>query len=359
MQSTQNSSYQYSQNLNDIIDILDTGVETVSSIRNVVTPLIERVKYSEQCYNAIQEMLLLSPQCQSLRDENEMLRKKCGYESPNIFVEVKERDINASNNNYNKENSDIKKVRTDLPCNYGGSFPNDKLHVFSNLIDKWSVSGVDIPASTIKTAFNHLFNNFIIKDNESQTEEVDKIIVETHHNQLITSRSMWSDITSYEEVNIELNCPTHSAVKEEEVVEEDEEEEEEETDNESSVPSTERKVPNEKLEEEVVEEEVVEEEVEDEEEEVEEEEDEEDEDEETDKESPVPSTERKVPNENLEEEEEDEDVFEIEMEDEDGNQLRYYTNNEENGDIYEILSDDEIGSNIGKFVDGEPEFFEE
>ena len=47
------------------------------------------------------------------------------------------------------------------------------------------------------------------------------------------------------------------------------------------------------------------------------------------------------------------------MEDEDGNQLRYYTNNEENGDIYEILSDDEIGSNIGKFVDGEPEFFEE
>ena len=238
MHSTNNSSYQYSQNLNDIIDILDTGVETATTIRNVVFPLIERVKYSEDCYNKVQEMLLLSPQCQALRDENEMLRKKCGYESPNIFVEVKERDINASNN-YNKENSDIKKVRTDLPCNYGGSFPNDKLHVFSNLIDKWSVSGVDIPASTIKTAFNHLFNNFIIKDNESQTEEVDKIIVATQHNQLITSRSMWSDITSYEEVNIELNCPTHSAVKEEE--EEDEEgveEEEEETDNESSVPST-------------------------------------------------------------------------------------------------------------------------
>ena len=167
MQSTQNSSYQYSQNLNDIIDILDTGVETASSIRNVVTPLIERVKYSEQCYNAIQEMLLLSPQCQSLRDENEMLRKKCGYESPNIFVEVKERDINASTNICNKEKSDIKKVRTDLPCNYGGSLPNDKLDMFSNLIDEWCVSGIDISASTIKTAFNNLFNNFIIKDNES------------------------------------------------------------------------------------------------------------------------------------------------------------------------------------------------
>ena len=317
MHSTQKSSYQYSQNLNDIIDILDTGVETASSIRNVVTPLIERVKYSETCYKAVEEMLLSSPQCQKLRNENEMLRKKCGFESPNIFVEVNERK--------NSKEHDIKKVRTDLPCNYGGSFLNDKLQVFSILIDEWCASNVDIPSSTIKTAFNNLFNNIIIKDNESQTEELDKIVVETPCDQAINSRSRRNDNATVEE-NVELFCPTHTAV----TAEEEEEEEEDE--------------------------EVEEEEVEEEEEEEDEEEDEEEE--ETDKESPVPSTERKVPNENLEEDVE-EDVFEIEMEDEDGAQLRYYTNNEENGDIYEILPDDEIGSKIGKFVDGEPEFFEE
>ena len=46
------------------------------------------------------------------------------------------------------------------------------------------------------------------------------------------------------------------------------------------------------------------------------------------------------------------------MEDEDGNPLEYLTNDQENGDIYELLEDDEVGKKIGKFVNGEPEFFD-
>ena len=48
------------------------------------------------------------------------------------------------------------------------------------------------------------------------------------------------------------------------------------------------------------------------------------------------------------------------MEDEDGNPLEYLTNdpNEQNGDIFELLEGDEVGKKIGKFVNGEPEFFD-
>ena len=68
-----------------------------------------------------------------------------------------------------------------------------------------------------------------------------------------------------------------------------------------------------------------------------------------------------------EEEEEEEEVetsseelVVCEMEDEDGNALEYLTNDPEemNGDIFELLDGDEVGKKIGRFVDGEPEFFD-
>ena len=71
-----------------------------------------------------------------------------------------------------------------------------------------------------------------------------------------------------------------------------------------------------------------------------------------------------------EEEEEEEEEEEVEtsseelvvceMEDEDGNALEYLTNDPEemNGDIFELLDGDEVGKKIGRFVDGEPEFFD-
>ena len=70
-----------------------------------------------------------------------------------------------------------------------------------------------------------------------------------------------------------------------------------------------------------------------------------------------------------EEEEEDEEgevetsseeLVVCEMEDEDGNALEYLTNDPEemNGDIFELLDGDEVGKKIGRFVDGEPEFFD-
>ena len=71
-----------------------------------------------------------------------------------------------------------------------------------------------------------------------------------------------------------------------------------------------------------------------------------------------------------EEEEEEEEVADpetsseelvvCEMEDEDGNALEYLTNDPEemNGDIFELLDGDEVGKKIGRFVDGEPEFFD-
>ena len=59
-----------------------------------------------------------------------------------------------------------------------------------------------------------------------------------------------------------------------------------------------------------------------------------------------------------EEEEQPEDLEVVEMEDEDGNPLEYLSNNPENGDIFELLEGDEVGKKIGKFVNGDPEFFE-
>ena len=55
-----------------------------------------------------------------------------------------------------------------------------------------------------------------------------------------------------------------------------------------------------------------------------------------------------------------EELVVCEMEDEDGNALEYLTNDPEemNGDIFELLDGDEVGKKIGRFVDGEPEFFD-
>ena len=55
-----------------------------------------------------------------------------------------------------------------------------------------------------------------------------------------------------------------------------------------------------------------------------------------------------------------EELVVCEMEDEEGNALEYLTNdpNEMNGDIFELLDGDEVGKKIGRFVDGEPEFFD-
>ena len=55
-----------------------------------------------------------------------------------------------------------------------------------------------------------------------------------------------------------------------------------------------------------------------------------------------------------------EELVVCEMEDEDGNALEYLTNDPEemNGDIFELLDGDEVGKKIGRFVNGEPEFFD-
>ena len=60
----------------------------------------------------------------------------------------------------------------------------------------------------------------------------------------------------------------------------------------------------------------------------------------------------------VEESEDEEELFVIEMEDEDGNPVEYYTNNDNCGDIYEVLPDESIGPKVGEFKDGEPEMFE-
>lgn len=52
-------------------------------------------------------------------------------------------------------------------------------------------------------------------------------------------------------------------------------------------------------------------------------------------------------------------MFIIEMEDEDGNPLKYYTKNEESGKIYEVTDNESIGESVGYFEDGEPLFYED
>ena len=69
-------------------------------MRETARQLIERVRNSEACYAMVEEMLLASPQCQKLRDENEQLRAKLDEliiksdvsdkNQPNIFVQIKE-----------------------------------------------------------------------------------------------------------------------------------------------------------------------------------------------------------------------------------------------------------------------------
>jgi hypothetical protein len=85
----------------------------------------------------------------------------------------------------------------------------------------------------------------------------------------------------------------------------------------------------------------------------EEEEDEEEEDEEDEESIPTGARVAPVPS----DEEEEEEYFLIEVEDEDGNDISYYTQNEENGDLYAVLSDEDIGAKVGKIVNGELELF--
>ena len=77
---------------------------------------------------------------------------------------------------------------------------------------------------------------------------------------------------------------------------------------------------------------------------------------ETDDESVVPTKERTPPVEEAASDSEEE-FFLVELEDEDGEPMSFYTQDEENGDIYEVLDDEEIGDKIGVFNDGEPELF--
>jgi hypothetical protein len=83
------------------------------------------------------------------------------------------------------------------------------------------------------------------------------------------------------------------------------------------------------------------------------EEEEEEEQEEEDDES-IPTGARVAP---VPSDEEEEEYFLIEVEDEDGNDISYYTQNEENGDLYAVLSDEDIGAKVGKIVNGELELF--
>ena len=134
--------------------------------------------------------------------------------------------------------------------------------------------------------------------------------------------------------------------EEEDEVEDDESEEEEE----EEVDEAEDDEEEEEAEEEEVDE------AEDDEEEEEEEAEDDEEEAETDDESVVPTKERTPPVEEAASDSEEE-FFLVELEDEDGEPMSFYTQDEENGDIYEVLDDEEIGDKIGVFKDGEPELF--
>ena len=407
------------EELDEVMDAIECNVEAASTVREVVRPLIDRVRYSEKCYAMVEEMLLASPQCQKLRKENEELRARLEsrpqqeHDTPNIFVHISERDQVASvAGPAAPACADIKKVRTNLPPSSDGVPATDKIALFGRIVDGWHRSGAPVDCSVLKNEFDRLFRPYIMGEQEQVVDDADdaedaddagtatESPVEGESASQIEIRSDSDDsqgnndgeftckeckttqgLNNCERCDAEnvceachgeggdygpdeiwvcndclpvcLGCEKKlvSATQEccgkgrSDIEEEEEDVEEEDAEEED-------------VEEEDVEEEDVEEE------DVEEEDVEEEEEAETDGEEPVPTGERKAPvdetdaEENAEEEEEEEGVFEIEMEDEDGNPLRYYTNNEENGDIYEILEDEDIGPKIGKFVDGEPEFFE-
>ena len=323
--------YRKQEELEELLDAIDNGVNAAISLRETARPLIERVRNSEACYAMVEEMLLASPQCQKLRDENEHLRAKLDEliikadvsdkNQPNIFVQIKELEQSISSVDC------IKKVRTDfLPPNI--HVPHtDNIALFGKMVDSWLQSNTKIGIDIVKREYDVMFRPHLI----SQGVSVDATMFQSQKNVITEEKEEQEEEQELEEQELE---------EEEEEQELEEEEEEQELEEEEQ-----------ELEEEEQEQEL------------EEQEEELAEDEETDNEGPMPTCERNIPgchNEDKHEdkdEDKDEEVFLIDIEDEDGNTIQYYTNDDKNGNIYECLQNEDVGKKIGKFINEEPEFF--
>jgi len=395
----------------------DTSIDSIiGSINNAVgegvykalQPLVKKIKYNEECYNYVQEMLMKSPEYNKLLLENRELRVKLGIDGIKINIHEKapanEEAVSISSlyNEYDiaSDKNQIKLVETDnIESN---SKIVARIHDFSDYL-------IEIADEAIVKYHNELFKDIlsIMPDTDSDTSNISiesydcfpdsptmnkiakNLIVGVKTSKPVSKDNCHSvtagsslnspvlqaeDVINYKKQVVISNSVTESIEEktpvvvhedyddipdnaddvdaEEFPIDEDgdrinyaenpeeylywykngverwrEDADEDEDEDEEAIPIKPRKAMIDNVDQEKEEEEV--EEVE--EEEVEEEEEEDDSD-----------------NESVEE------LFMVEMEDEDGEVITYYTNDDENGKIYEVCEDESVGDCVGEFKDGEP-----
>ena len=353
-----------------IIEELNKTV--LSNVAEVVDPLIVLVNESNQRNKIITEVMRSLPEYKALLEENARLKEVAGSEG--VKIQIQEKSINSSSvsnieslfNEYGISNSqnvvsDVKTVKTNLSV-INKEAPlsgfKEKLKMWSEKLEEFgSLVGCENPLfddfNDLKYEFSVLFGEssssldetVITVDNRDWTNIINK-----NSKSIAKLEAVASIIPNEEEEVVDTSKAKHQQQEEEEVLSQEQEEE---------MISEQEEEQEEQEQEEVLSEE-------EEEEDEEEEQEEEDEDEEElevvemeDEQEEVLSEEEEEDEEEEQEEEDEEEELEVvEMEDEDGNPLEYLTNNPENGNIYEILDGDEVGKKIGKFVNGEPEFYD-
>ena len=341
-----------------IIEELNKTV--LSNVAEVVDPLIVLVNESNQRNKIITEVMRSLPEYKALLEENARLKEVAGSEG--VKIQIQEKSINSSSvsnieslfNEYGISNSqnvvsDVKTVKTNLSV-INKEAPlsgfKEKLKMWSEKLEEFgSLVGCENPLfddfNDLKYEFSVLFGEssssldetVITVDNRDWTNIINK-----NSKSIAKLEAVASIIPNEEEEVVDTSKAKHQQQEEEEVLSQEQEEEQEEQEQEEVLSEEE------------------------EEEDEEEEQEEEDEDEEELEVVEMEDEQEEVLSEEEEEDEEEEDEEEelevVEMEDEDGNPLEYLTNNPENGNIYEILDGDEVGKKIGKFVNGEPEFYD-
>ena len=368
----------------DIIEKLNKTI--LSNVANVVDPFVELINTSKKRDSLIAEVLRSLPEYKSLLAENNHLREITGNTGVKIQIKEKltpsdsvnsidslreEYDIPQSDNIV----SDVKTVKTNLTSVVSKDTKID--HHLQSKLKSWSVkfeefaSLVDVD-NTVYDDFNDLKNEFdvLFGNTTIETNETTITVGDSEWGSILGNKmnKTLAKLEAVAAVDPSVGKAKHNETPQSESVTEgslDGGESEEEDDDDEDDPAhtyvdgtshtvEEMEQPASYGREYMNEDEDDEDEDEDDEEDEEDEEDIVSEEEEDD--GTVDDDEEEV--EEVEEEESGEELEVIEMEDEDGNPLEYLTNDPDNGDIYELLDGDEVGKKIGKFVDGEPEFFD-
>ena len=164
-------------NIDAIVGSINNAVG--EGVSKALQPLVEKIKYSEKCYNYVQEMLMKLPEYNKLLQENKEMKARLGIGEIKINIHEKKTDsddavsISSLYNEYDihSEKNQIKLVETDNI--EGNSKIVARIHDFNVYL-----SELRIDRSVVKY-YNDLFKDIlsIMPDTES---DISNITVESY-----------------------------------------------------------------------------------------------------------------------------------------------------------------------------------